>query len=196
MAVINRPLKIVGGGILVVAAVAAALLLGAKLIPALPAINDPGMDYWAVGHRTLTVSDRTGDAAWHAAISQGIATWAGAGTELRLTLVTHTGPCRQVLDTIEVCARSQRQLTTAEIPGEEGTVEPRANHQHQFHSVVIIVCSDCPVDQPRRVIIATHELGHALGLPHNGSPFSVMYPTGGAFGPDTQDLQLLHSKDG
>jgi predicted Zn-dependent protease len=182
--------------VVVVLAALLAVFLGSRLIAPLPTINDPGLDHWAPGHRNLTVSDRTGDPAWHAAISDGVATWDGAGSALRLTLVTESGPCRQDLDTIEICARTQSKISTDEIPGEQGFVDPQAGHDHAFHSVDIVVCSDCPVDQPRRVIIATHELGHALGLPHNGSEFSIMYPTGGTFGPDAQDLQILRSKDG
>ena len=180
----------------VVVAVAAGVVLGLKLGVPLAAINDPGADHWAPGHRQLTVSDRTGDAAWHAAISQGVATWVAAGSALRLTLVTQTGPCHQDLDTIEICERVQSQISKAEIPGEQGFVTPQTTHGNQFHSVTIVVCSDCAVDQPRRVVITTHELGHALGLPHNQDEFSVMYPLGGTFGPDPHDLALLRSKDG
>ncbi len=194
--VTSHPVRILASAAVVVVAVAASLILASKLIPALPTINDPGLDHWAPGHRNLTVSDRTGDSDWHAAISQGVATWAGAGSDLALTMVTQTGPCRQDLDMIEICARSQTRIATREIPGEQGAVDPKANDRHEFGSVDIVVCSDCPVDQPRRVIIATHEIGHALGLPHNGSPFSVMFPEGGPFGPDAQDLEILRSKDG
>lgn len=173
---------------------ALALILSWKLIPSAAAVDNFTLDSWPIGHRHLIVSDRTGDPAWHAAITQAVATWAQAGTDLRFTLVTQTGPCRQQSGMIEICKEPQKMLALPEIPGREGYVDPRVDSRHHFHSVDIIVCSDCGVDQARQAIIATHEIGHAIGLPHNGSAFSVMYPTGGPFGPDSQDLQILRSK--
>lgn len=191
---LDRVYRLLRGLNAIVFALALALILAAKLIPPIPVIDNLSADSWPIGHRHLTISDRTGDPAWHAAITQAVATWSQAGTDLRLTVVTQTGSCHQNLDTIEFCEQRQSQISNPEIPGREGFVAPVVDGNHHFHSVDVVVCSDCPVDQSRRVVIATHEMGHAIGLPHNGSPFSVMYPSGSTFGPDAQDLSILRSK--
>ena len=190
----DRLARVLGGVNSIVFAGAFAIVLVSKLVPAIPVLDNLSADSWAIAHRNLIVSDRTGNPAWHAAIAQGVATWMGVGTDLRLTVVTQTGPCHQTRDTIEICEQSQNKISNPEIPGREGFIDPIVGRNHHFHSVDVVVCADCPVDQSRRVVIATHELGHAIGLPHNGSPFSVMYPTGSTFGPDAQDLQILRSK--
>jgi len=170
------------------------ILLTSRLIPTLAIYDDGKLDHWASGHRDLTVSDRTGDPAWHTAIQEGVAAWAGAGADLRLTLVVQSGRCQQKRDTIEICGRSNAEISKQRIPGEEGFIDPRVGSDHHFHSVDIAVCSDCDIEQDRRVIIATHEIGHALGVTHSHHIFSVMSPSGGPDGPDAQDFELLRSK--
>jgi hypothetical protein len=190
----GRVYRLLRGLNTVVFALALALVLADKLIPPIPILDNLSADSWPGGHRHLIVSDRTGDPGWHAAITQAVATWSQVGTSLRLTTVIQRGPCRQAPDTIEICEQQQSGFSKQEIPGRQGFVDPIVDSDHHFHSVDVVVCSDCPIDQSRRVVIATHEIGHAIGLPHNGSPFSVMYPSGSTFGPDPQDVQILRSK--
>ncbi|MGH9076594.1 MAG: matrixin family metalloprotease [Acidimicrobiales bacterium] len=189
-----RLTRIVSRSNSVVFAVAVAVVLTWTLIPPIPKIINLSADSWPPGHRILTVSDRTADPAWHSALAAAVSTWAQTGAGLRLVLVTQGGRCGHDLDTIEVCEEPQRLIADPEIAGRQGYVVPVVAAGGRLQSVDIVVCTDCPMDQDRRVIIATHELGHALGLPHNGSPFSVMFPSGGPFGPDPQDIQILLSK--
>ncbi|MHB1536388.1 MAG: hypothetical protein ACYC1D_17625, partial [Acidimicrobiales bacterium] len=116
------------------------LILAPRLVPPLPTITNLAADSWAVGHRDLIVSDRTGDPAWHAAIVQGVATWSQAGTDLRLTVVTQSGPCRQALQTIEFCEQTQRMIANPEIPGREGFIAPIVGPHDHFHTVDVVVC--------------------------------------------------------
>jgi predicted Zn-dependent protease len=67
---------------------------------------------------------------------------------------------------------------------------------HDYHSAVLLVCSDCDLEQDRMVVIATHELGHAVGLAHSPDPDSVMYYLGGSPQPDARDYQILRLLEG
>ena len=62
--------------------------------------------------------------------------------------------------------------------------------------MILLVCSDCEIDQDRMTVIATHELGHALGLAHSPDPDSVMYYLGGSTQPDARDYQVLRLLEG
>jgi len=166
--------------------------LSIKIIPVIS--TDYGIgDHWPVNHRDLAIVDRTGDRAWHAAVTAAVATWNLGGADLRLTVMTGTGPCRQTLDHIEVCQRSIDDIAKEGLAGEEGLFQPKVAAGHQYRSAIVLVCSDCGIDQERQTVIATHEIGHALGLAHNPDPRSVMSPTGGSTSPDEADYRILRS---
>ncbi|MDP9075344.1 MAG: matrixin family metalloprotease [Actinomycetota bacterium] len=152
-------------------------------------------DRWPLHHHDLIIVDRTGDPDWHAAIVAAKATWDRAGDDLRLTITTDTGPCQQVRDHIEVCQEPLDGIAARGLAGEEGLFLPQASAR-QYRSAEILVCSDCALDQDRRVVIATHEIGHSIGLAHNPDPVSVMYPSGGSPDPDARDYQILRSLEG
>jgi predicted Zn-dependent protease len=58
-------------------------------------------------------------------------------------------------------------------------------------SAILEVCGDCGLRDGLRRVVATHELGHALGLPHNDRLGSVVYPVGGTDQPDPEDYAEL-----
>lgn len=148
--------------------------------------------YWPAHHRDLSVIDRTGDAQWHQAISDAITTWDRAGSGLRLTLTLGSGACHQANDHIEICESTLDAIADQGLPGEQGLFVPTISGS-SLRAAILLVCSDCDVDQVRRTVIATHEVGHALGLNHSSNYLSVMSPTGGSTEPDAKDEETLRS---
>lgn len=160
-------------------------------------IYDNGIgDHWPLKERNLTVVDRTADPAWHQAIAAAVATWAAGGSALRLTLVSGDGPCAQRRDHIEYCQATTGAISREGSDGDQGLFVPHVGRSHQYRSSILLVCSDCGVDQDRMTIIATHELGHALGLAHSADLESVMYFSGGSAQPDARDYQILRQREG
>lgn len=160
-------------------------------------IYDNGIgDHWPAGHRTLTVVDRTGDAGWHQAVVAAVSTWEAGGSALRFVVTTGSGPCKQQRDHIEVCQASTDEIATAGLQGEQGLFQPEVAKGHQYSSSTLLVCSDCDIDQYRMTVIATHELGHSIGLAHSADPDSVMYFLGGSDQPDARDYQILRLLEG
>ena len=159
--------------------------------------TDNGLgDSWAPGHRQLTVVDRTGSAAWHGAILQAVATWTAGGSALQLRVVTESGPCHQERDHIEYCQETGAQIQTEGSDGDQGLFVPWVTNSHTYKSAILLVCSNCGLTSDRLVIVATHELGHSLGLSHNLDPFSVMYYSGGTNLADSYDYAELRKLDG
>lgn len=151
---------------------------------------------WPADHRNLAVVDRTGDAGWHQAVTDAVATWDRGGSAIGLTLTVGTGPCHQERDHIELCQESAARIAARGSQGEQGLFIPVSSHR-EYRSAIVLVCSDCDgVDEERQTVIATHELGHALGLAHNPNPESVMYFLGGSLEPDASDYEILRAREG
>ncbi|MDQ1364804.1 MAG: Matrixin [Acidimicrobiaceae bacterium] len=173
-------------------------------------IYDNGIgDHWPSTHRNLTIVDRTGDAGWHQALADAVATWTQGGSALHLRLTatdtaasaagaspTAQGDCGQHRDRIEVCQATTDDISAKGSAGEQGLFVPQVARNHEYRSAILLVCSDCEIDQDRMTVIATHELGHALGLAHSLDPESVMYYLGGSAHPDANDLQVLRQREG
>jgi len=188
--------KLLGGLIAVVLSVAVFTVATAQQGTPLGTFDNGVADSWAAGHRNLTIVDRTNDPDWHQAIEAAIATWNAGGSALHFTLVSATGPCAQVMDHIEYCQATSGQIAAVGTDGDQGLFIPFVTKHHTYKSAILLVCSDCGFGQDRRVIIATHEMGHALGLAHNQDPTSVMFPSGGSPQPDSADYQFLRERDG
>lgn len=152
-----------------------------------------GDPHWAVAGQPLEVVDKTADPAWHTANQRAVAAWNGAvaGTGFSITWRAATGPCEPEPGRIVVCGASSDALDDDLQLSRQGVARIEiGDDRTQAHIDVatVLVCADCRLSTARRRVVATHELGHALGLPHTTRLGSVMYPTGGPDMPDAVDV--------
>ena len=177
----------------VVFALALALVL-VRIVPA-SAVEEP-FGHWPEGRRDLVVVDRTGDAGWHQATRHAVEVWNGAGADLRLTWEAAPGPCAPDGARISVCTVTEESLSG--VVQFQGLADQDVDDAGHATSAVLEVCGDCSLSNVLRRVVATHELGHALGLPHNDRLGSVVYPIGGTDQPDDGDeaeLRRLYGHD-
>ncbi len=152
--------------------------------------------HWASAERRLVVEDRTGDPAWQEATRHGVDAWnrAAAGTGLQLTWRVGTGPCEPAGTVIPVCESRTRELGGTGGVAREGVARlelgPDKTQAHN-EGGVILVCGDCQLAPSRRRVVATHEIGHVLGMVHSVRLASVMYHAGGPDAPDARDVENL-----
>lgn len=182
----------------------AAVALFVSALVAIPAVRlstamalvDKPLGHWRSGERTLTVVDRTGDPAWEQASRWAVARWNEAGADVHLRWSSGNGVCVPGGTRIGVCGRSYASLQRigfTDVQGIQGIANPDLETAVEHNQGgVVEVCSDCPIDEVRRQVIATHEIGHTLGLLHTNRRTSVMYHAGSPR-PDAGDYAALRS---
>jgi hypothetical protein len=176
-------------------AVVFALALAAALVRIVPAVADERpFGHWPSSRRDLVVVDRTGDPAWQQATRHAVDVWNQAGADLRLTWARGADACEHDGAVVSVCTVSQESLDG--IVQFQGLADQQTNDEAHATGAFLEVCADCGLNDVLRRVVATHELGHALGLPHNDRIGSVVYPIGGTDQPDAEDyaeLRRLHA---
>jgi hypothetical protein len=176
-------------------AVVFAVALAVALVRIVPAVADERpFGHWPSGQRDLVVVDRTGDPAWRQATRHAVDVWNRAGADLRLSWEEGIGGCEHEGTGISVCTVSEESLDG--IVQFQGLADQETDDDGHATGAFLEVCADCGLNDVLRRVVATHELGHALGLSHNDRIGSVVYPVGGTDQPDADDyaeLRRLHA---
>lgn len=154
-----------------------------------------GPEHWRTAQRRLVVVDKTGDPGWQQATRHAVDAWnqASGPGGARLTWTSGTGPCAPDGARISVCTTPASGLGGGATSGRQGLADVELDRDGHNGGAFVLVCSDCGASESRRRVIATHELGHTLGLSHTRRLSSVMFHTGGAEHPDALDAAELRS---
>ena len=149
--------------------------------------------HWPSGGRDLVIVDKTGDRRWQQATQWAVARWNEAGAGVRLTWEAGRGPCRHEGVRIAVCQRPSTELRRQGPPRAEGLAKPQLDGESHISGAIVLVCSDCSLDLSRRRVVATHEVGHVLGLSHSGDLGALMSNHGGSEHPDRRAYAMLRA---
>ncbi len=177
-----------------VAAVVGAVFAVVLAFTVAPVQGAPENAHWPGHRRDLVVADHTGDARWQRATRRAVDQWNRGGVGLRLTWAAGAGPCRGDTAAIEVCPAKRLDLARLGVPNVEGLVEPELDRHGHFEKATVLVCADCGLGQARRNVVATHELGHALGLSHTDGGRGLMHPSGGTDHPHRPDFEAVRQR--
>lgn len=159
-----------------------------------PNLLDPPLTSWPPAQRHLLVVDKTGDPVWQQAIREASLSWDAAGAGITVTATTGSGPCANNGTRIELCRVPFAVLARSNVPDIQGITKTSVDGHHHIRGAVIEVCSDCDLSADRRLVIATHEVGHAMGLVHRYDPTSIMFPVGGPQHPSAADDATLRKR--
>ena len=147
------------------------------------------------GRPTITIEDRTGDAAWRSAESEAVAEWnQGSPLPVQYTEASsYNGYCQFDSTIVGVCRHHLGSYTLADTwPQTTGGYLSGA--YIEFNDL-----RESSQSQSHKLSIACHEVGHALGLGEEYSdPHSCMYNGSDAFplGPDANDFAELRAMYG
>jgi len=154
------------------------------------------MAHWSLDDRIIVVVDKTGDREWNDATRRAVDAWNGSAmnTGLRLTWAKASGECAPHGPRIDICQEPYQSLGGGTHNDREGLTDVRLGpdrSQAHIGGATVAVCSNCRLSPARRRVVATHELGHSLGLGHTARFGSLMYPSGGPDRPDAGDVAAL-----
>lgn len=167
----------------IVVLAAALAMVPTKLVPA--GATETTVAHWPTGQRNLVLVDHTGQPAWEAATRTAVEQWSSAGADVRLTWEAGDGSCDEQGARIAFCLVDGDDLEG--FVEYQGVMTPSTTDDGHATGALVEACGDCGLSAILRQLVATHEIGHALGLPHNERFGSVMFPNGGAGELDPQD---------